>query len=229
MSRRCSVTLLDEGNQSAKVTVFYCFTDPRGPREDWESRGQGCHRRHRHHRSRHTYSSPQEPPDWLIASIVADNAQIETCENKGTSDHILHFLSYFHHGQFTPAVQSGQGAHSFSHNLNEGRPEGNRHSVHLYAELNRRRHLPWGRFWHDRHRHHAALATWQALTRSWLIKSVKVGNLVPSSYRLMIFKENQRGRQSKQSRLLGFNQACKINLQRKHNKIKIIQTSNIFA
>lgn len=115
MSRRCSVTLLDEGNQSAKVTVFYCFTDPRGPREDWESRRQGCHRRHRH-----TYPSPQEPPDWLIASIVADNAQIETCGNKGTSDHILHFLSYFHHGQFTPAVQSGQGAHSFSHNLMKG-------------------------------------------------------------------------------------------------------------
>lgn len=157
MSRRCSVTLSDEGNQSAKVTVFYCFTDPRGPREDWESRGQGCHRRHRHHRSRHTYSSPQEPPDWLIASLVADNAQIETYENKGTSDHILQFLSYFHHGQFTPAVQSGQGAHSFSHNLNGWRPEGNRHSAHLYAELNRRRHLSWGRFWHDRHRHHAAL------------------------------------------------------------------------
>lgn len=51
------------------------------------------------------------------------------------------------------------------------------------------------------------------------LKQFKVGNLVPSSYRLMIFRENQRGRQSKQSRLLGFDQACKINLQRKQNKI----------
>lgn len=34
LSRRCPMTLLDEGNQSVKVNVFYCFTDRRGARED---------------------------------------------------------------------------------------------------------------------------------------------------------------------------------------------------